>query len=131
MKLTNQKRLKTASAFMLVACIIITGVRVPMAAADIVTSTQLAEQTQISEQRDRVNSLLARTDVMAQLSQLGVNPTDLKQRVDVLTDQEVRELQQRIDELPAGGSILGVAIGLIVIFLLLDMAGATDVFPDV
>jgi len=40
-------------------------------------------------------------------------------------------MQQQIDSMPAGEGVLGLVIALLVIFMLLDIAGVTDIFPAI
>ncbi|MCB1672106.1 MAG: PA2779 family protein [Gammaproteobacteria bacterium] len=128
---TTAKHCKRFLVMLLVSCLFSANLYAPMASAEPVTTAQLAQQDDLTTQRDQIKAFLAREEVRQQLLDQGVPATQIEQRVNAMTDQEVRGLYQRIDDLPAGGSILGIALGLIVIFILLDMAGATDVFPDV
>ena len=50
-----------------------------------------------------MKDLIARPEVARKLEALGVLPKDAQDRVDALTDEEVRALAARIDALPAGG----------------------------
>jgi hypothetical protein len=57
-----------------------------------------------STQADRVavQAALNRADVATQLKALGVDPVAAKERVSVMTDDEVRSLAGQLDTLPAG-----------------------------
>lgn len=101
------------------------------AMADIVSTNQIATEQRTEIQRDAVRGFLDRSDVQAQLVARGVDATDALQRVDSLTASELATLAEQIDTLPAGEGALGFVIGLIVIFMLLDIAGVTDVFPAI
>jgi hypothetical protein len=80
--------------------------------------------------RDRIASFLDREDVRFQLQAQGVNPADVKARVAALTDEEVAQLAQRIDALPAGGAdVLGVILIVFLVLLLTDILGFTKIFP--
>lgn len=120
---------KFVSTFVLVAFSLV-GVQMP-AMADIVSTEQIATEQRNEVQRDTVRSFLDRSDVQAQLEARGVDAADALQRVDSLTDAEIATLAEQIDTLPAGEGLLGLVIGLIVIFMLLDIAGVTDVFPAI
>lgn len=99
--------------------------------ADIVSTEQIAFEQRTDTQREMVKSFLDRGDVQAQLVARGVDAHDALQRVDSLTATELAELSEQIDNLPAGEGAIGFVIGLIVIFMLLDIAGVTDVFPAI
>ncbi len=79
--------------------------------------------------RARVNSWLARAEVRAALVQNGVDPAQVEQRVAAMTDREAADLAGRIDQLPAGGDVLGILFAVFVILLVTDILGLTKVFP--
>lgn len=81
------------------------------------------------EHRETVRQFLDRNDVVAQLEALGVTPEAAKLQVAMLTDEQVTELAQKIDSLPAGGDILGVALFVFLVLLFTDIFGVTKVFP--
>ena len=56
----------------------------------------------------------------------GVEQPLAVERVAALTDDQVNQVYQRIDEQPAGGNIL---VTILVVLLITDLVGATDVFP--
>ena len=120
---------KQAASLMLAASLL--GAQsVPVQAAMIGTAHVIAaEQGRLD--RDRLMSLLERQDLQRQLATLGVDVQDARQRVASLTDAEVAQISQRLDELPAGGDVLGVILLLFIIFIITDALGATDIFPFV
>jgi hypothetical protein len=87
------------------------------------------------EARDHVNSILAREDVRAAFIAQGINPLEAKERVDALSNAEIFNLADQIDQLPAGGStletILIIALIVFLVLLFTDLMGWTDVFPFV
>ena len=79
----------------------------------------------------RINSVLMRDDVRGQLEMLGVSPADAMDRVAALTDAELAQLDAELEELPAGGSLLGVLGVVLVVLLVLELLGVTNVFTGV
>ena len=63
------------------------------------------------------------------LGDYGISKDQVSQRLDRLTDKELQQLAQKADELPAGQGVVGVILAIILILVLLDLLGATDVFP--
>ena len=61
-----------------------------------------------------------------QLIEGGVEHSLAIERVAALTDDQVNQVFQRIDEHPAGGNVL---LALLVIVLITDIIGVTDIFP--
>ncbi len=108
----------------LIVCMAGFGVPLP-ASAGIVTTDQVAA----SAQRERVRAFLDRQEVRAKLESLGVDANAAKARVDALTDQEANDLAARIDQLPAGGDVLGLIFAVFIILLITDILGLTKVFP--
>jgi hypothetical protein len=75
-----------------------------------------------SAERERVKELVSRPEVARKLEALGVLPKDAAQRVDALTEEEVRSLAARIDALPAGGLSDQEWLLVIIVILLLVIA---------
>lgn len=101
-------------------------------AAMIDTQTALrAEQGQGLHDRERVISALHREDVRHYLIKQGVDPTVVEQRVQALTDDEASAIAQRLDQLPAGGDVVGAIVFVFLVLLVTDILGFTDVFPFV
>lgn len=99
--------------------------------AGMVTNSELGAAAQVAIQKDEIRSLVAREDVRSHLEQNGVNPEDVDARIDAMTDSEVQAMHAQLDSLPAGEGFLGTVIAIIVIFMLLDIAGVTDIFPRI
>ena len=84
--------------------------------------------------RDYLNTLLAREDIQAALISQGIDLQEAQTRIDSLSDAEVNDIVNKLDQLPAGGvlgTILIIAFLVFVILLLTDIAGYTDIFPFV
>jgi len=103
--------------------------------AALVPTEATVEARSAREARDLINSLLSREEVQKQLKLHGIDPLEAKARVDSLSDAEAVDVAKRIDQLPAGGSTVGIIVGaILIIFLVLlitDLLGLTDVFPFV
>ena len=112
-------------ASLLVVSIIGLGLPPPSQAAIVATDAALA-----AAQRDRVATLLDRSEVRAQLEAHGVRPADVQTRVAALTDDEVAQLAGQLDRLPAGGEgIIGALVIVFLVLLITDLLGLTKVFP--
>ncbi|MGA0025573.1 MAG: PA2779 family protein [Burkholderiales bacterium] len=111
-------------ARLLILCTLGLGLPLP-ASAGIVTTDQITA----SAERDRVRDFMVREDVRAQMESLGVDANSVRDRVDAMTDEEVGKLAGRIDQMPAGGGIIGVLFAVFIILLVTDILGLTKVFP--
>jgi hypothetical protein len=90
--------------------------------AGMVTTDQLATQNQADAEKARVQAFMDRADVKVRLQALGVNELSAKDRVAAMTDPEVHAMAQKIDSMPAGGTLSDrdlVLILLVVLLLLL------------
>ncbi|MEO1767257.1 PA2779 family protein [Thiobacter aerophilum] len=96
------------------------------AQAGMVGTEQLARA---NGERERVLSLLERADVRAGLEARGVDVAEAKKRVAALTDEEVAQIAGKLDEVPAGGDVLGVIVFIFLVLLVTDILGFTKVFP--
>lgn len=127
--------LRRALAVSLAILMAVTTLPMGLAQAKMVTTDQVIEQSSPSDDRERVRDFLAREDVQDQLALLGVDPDEAASRVDSLSDEEIRQIAGKMDELPAGEGGLGIVVGaILIIFLVLlitDLLGLTDVFPFV
>jgi hypothetical protein len=103
--------------------------------AGMIGTETVLDATRSQEARDYLNRILAREDVRASLVAQGIDPPEAQARVDSLSDAEAVSLADQIEELPAGGSALGIIVGaLLIVFIVLlitDIMGYTDVFPFV
>ena len=84
--------------------------------------------------RDYLNGLLAREDFQAALISQGIDPQEAQARIDSLSDAEVNDIVNKLDQPPAGGFLgtLLIVVALVFIILLFtDIAGYTDIFPFV
>lgn len=99
----------------------------PVQAGMIGTPDTLA-QAQSQEQRASLNALLQRTDVSEKLLAAGVQPSEIQARIDALSDQEVATLAAHFEQLPAGGDAVTILGVIVVVLIITDLMGYTDVF---
>ncbi|MEQ8354408.1 MAG: PA2779 family protein [Kiloniellaceae bacterium] len=104
----------------------------PAQAALVSTDDVIMGEESLVTDRERLNTLMQREDVRQELRRQGVDPDEAAARVAALSDTEVAELTQRIDELPAGQSALGIVVGaavlIFVVLLITDILCVTSVF---
>ena len=129
-----RKAVKPVS-ILLAMCMMLLSLPHKTAFAGIIGTETVLDATRGQEARDYLNRILAREDVRASLVAQGIDPLEAKARVESLSDAEVVSLADQIEELPAGGSALGIIVGtLLIVFLVLlitDILGYTDIFPFV
>lgn len=114
---------------MVIVSMLAMGLPVQSANAGIVATDQALSHELAGQDRTRINAFLDRDDVLAQLQQQGVTAGEAKARVNALTDEEAHKIAGKLDQLPAGGDILGLLFTIFIVLLVTDILGLTKVFP--
>jgi hypothetical protein len=100
--------------------------------AAMIETEAVMSNLEVQADRAKVRAFMERRDVADILVARGIDPLEARARVDSLSDAEVQTIAAKIDELPAGGSILGSLIVIIIVaflvLLITDMLGFTDIF---
>lgn len=97
--------------------------------AGMVKTGQAVSHELAGQDRARINAFIDREDVLAQLQKQGVTAGEAKARVYALTDEEAHRIAGKLDQLPAGGDILGLLFTVFIVLLVTDILGLTKVFP--
>jgi len=121
--------MKTASrSLALFACLSLFTVTLPLPARAALIGTDQVLHADTAA-RAHVQAWLARAQVQKALIDNGVDPAQVNARVQAMTDREAADLAARIDQMPAGGDVLGILFAVFVILLVTDILGLTKVFP--
>lgn len=120
-------RLQRALMQLLVVCLA-AGTPLAPAYAGIVGTESAMALSERTEVLAKFNQVVMQDEVRSRLEALGVDPQAALDRASSLTTTELAELQARLDELPAGGSVLGVLGVVLVVLLVLELLGVTNVF---
>ncbi len=124
----NKRCMRVVSSI-LVASVLNLSLWVPGAQAGIIGSEQVISSQASQQDRERIRAMFDRADVRAQLEARGVDADTAKARVDALTDSEVASITGQMDNLPAGGDIIGTLVFIFLVLLVTDILGFTKVFP--
>ena len=103
----------------------------PFVYADMVSTEQLVAQAQVDSKRAEIFTMLEREEIRARVVDMGVDLTDAQNRINSMTDSELNQVYANLNTLPADGDALGAVLTILLIFLILDLADVTDVFPGV
>ena len=122
----NSRFLRLTSRFALAIMLLVT-LPLQTAQAGLVTTGDIVHQQ--ADDRQRVAEFIDRAEVRAALEARGVDVNEAKKRVAALTDEEVARIAGKLDEVPAGGDVLGVIVFLFLVLLVTDILGFTKVFP--
>jgi hypothetical protein len=80
---------------------------------------------------DTVAEALAREEVRIALKRHGVDPALAAERVAALNDQELMALADHLEELPAGGSVVGTVGIVAIVLVVLELLGVIDIFKKI
>lgn len=105
-------------AFLMITLTILLSVPPQSAVAALVETEIMLDMSRSLEARETVRQFMAREDVRSAIVSQGVDPLEANARLDSLTDAEVIQLADQIEQLPAGGDFLGFVIAVLVIVIL-------------
>ena len=129
-----RKKIGFISLFMATLMLLIATPYQPLLAAMVPTEA-IIYKNNAQDARDHLKTLISRNDIKNALISQGIDPDEAKARVDSLSDSEVIEVGDKIEQLPTGGGVFGALIGaaliVFLVLLLTDILGYTDVFPFV
>jgi len=113
-------------------CLSLAGLGIPMSAdAGIIGTDEYLALQDRAIRIERINGTLMQDRVREQLTSLGVDPERAQQRVATLSGADLMALDGRLQDLPAGGDILGLVVAAFLVILILELAGVTDLFPTI
>jgi hypothetical protein len=101
------------------------------ARAAMVDNERIIGERQGTLDRTTILNVLDRQDTLQQLQNWGVDPQQARARVNDLTQDELAAINRQLDDLRAGGDILGILLVIFIVFIITDAVGATDIFPFV
>lgn len=99
------------------------------AQAAMISNDVVINHVQHSNAKAELIQTIKRSDVKQQLLNMGVKLENIESRINLMTHEEIAQLNQQIGELPAGGDVLGVILIIFIVFVITDIIGATDIFP--
>ena len=136
--MTIFRRICKVIALPLAAVMLLASVPLGAVQAGMVSTEDVIGTAQVEADREAVNAFLASEAVSEQLRALGIDPDEAARRASALSEDELRVIAGRINELPAGqdagstvAAIVGVALFIFLVLLITDLLGLTDVFPFV
>ena len=99
--------------------------------ASMLGTGSLIEAEQSVVDRERLLAQLERDEVRTQLQAMGVSAQAAAERVARMMDAEIRTLNGRLDVMPVGADALGVVLFIVLLLVITDALGITDIFPFV
>ena len=106
-------------------------VQVPVVNAAMIGTGEVIAEQQLQVDRQQLLGMLDDQAVKDKLIALGVDSSQVQDRINSLTAAELAQFNQQLEQAPAGGSVVGIIVLFLVIFIITDMLCATDVFTFV
>ena len=116
-------------AALLIASIL--GLSTLPALAAMVNTQDVLVQQQMMLDKEQVKALLDNDTVKEKMVSLGVQAEQVNARIDQMTPSELAQLNDQLQNMPAGADVLGLAVLIFIVFIITDAIGATDLFPFV
>jgi len=123
------RQIATPMVWLITVSLISLNLNLPNAHASIIGTGTVVSAEQLQQDRTQVREALERKEVRAQLVRLGVDPAQVQERVNALTDAEAQQLSRYFDDMPAGGNgLVGALVFVFVLLVFTDLLGLTSVF---
>jgi len=105
-------------AILMIVLTLLLSIPYQAAFAALVQTETMLDMSRGQEARETLKQFMARKDVRSAIVSQGVDPLEADARLNSLSDAEVIQLADQIDQLPAGGGVLGLLIAVLVIVIL-------------
>ena len=99
--------------------------------AGVISTQQYLTANDREATRARIDAVLAKEEVRSKLEHYGVDAAETEARLAALTDQELEQLATDLENMPAGGSVLGVIGVVFIVLLILELTGVIDIFSKI
>lgn len=101
------------------------------AQAAMLGNDRIISEQQIALDRAKILETFDQEFTRQQLETWGVSPEMARERINSLSGQELANINRQLNELKAGGNVLGILLIIFIVFIITDALGATDIFPFV
>ena len=127
--MTITKRVKSLAAMLVLAQLGVVA-EVPLAQASMVATGEVLQAQQQQVDREQLLKMLDDQGVQKKLQSMGVERSKVEQRIKSLSNEELAQFNQQLDQAPAGG-IIGIILLFLVIFVITVMLCITHIFTFV
>jgi cobalamin biosynthesis protein CobD/CbiB len=127
-----QKTVKPTSFFLAILFLLVS-TSYQSASAAMIGTEKLLQAEDLQEKRDHLHQLIAREEVKSALIAQGIDPLEAQLRLQSLTDEEIRLIADKLDDLSAGGGVVTFSLIIVAVIiatvLIFYFTSITDVFP--
>ena len=119
--------MRQISLFMILAMGLATTWSTTTVAGVVGTGEVLTEQ-RAEVDRQSLMSMLERQDVKEALSTMGVDQSELENRIQSLTPAELADFNNQLAEAPVGQGVVGVIVLFLLVLVVTDLLCATNIY---
>ena len=101
------------------------------ASAALVNTQEVLSNQQFLVDKQQMIELVNSDELKEQLKSYGITSEMAEERIKIMTPDELAAFNAALENDPAGGSLLGAAVLIFVVFIFTDMMCATDLFTFV
>lgn len=123
--------MRISKALIYVLMLSFTFVQTAPAIAGIVGTDRFLTEQIIQQDRDNLHSFMNRDEVRTLLQYNGLTVGQAQERVEALTDSEVSQLAQQFEQLPVAGDAAVFVLVIVLVVIILELAGITDIFTGI
>ncbi|MFR0690187.1 PA2779 family protein [Enterobacterales bacterium AE_CKDN230030158-1A_HGKHYDSX7] len=127
--MTITRRVRSLAAVLVFAQLGVVA-EVPLAQAAMVGTGEVLQAQQQQVDREQLLKMLDDQGVQKKLQSLGVERSKVEQRIKSLSNEELAQFNQQLDQAPAGG-IIGIILLFLLIFIITDLLCITHIFTFV
>lgn len=120
--------IKKFTSILLSVSMLLLSVQAGFVNAEMIGTQQALPSHSVQLSQQELVDVFQREDVQAQLTALGVDQDAALTRIQGMTEAELRQLNSRLDTLPAGSDVIGLAVLVLLILVFLDIFGVTNIF---
>ena len=126
----RKNRVEKSVSILMTAVLVMITVPLPSVFAAMVSTDRILLNRETRDASDQLRSFLDRKDVQFYLTTRGIDPAEAQARIDSLSDAEIRQIADKIEQLPAGGdfwgTVLFISIIAFLVLVVLELLGYTD-----
>lgn len=129
--MSQSKILQQNVARLLAMLMVVVSTLSTTAQAAMIPTQDLVTSESRESTRAQVLAILDQEEARDAMLTLGVDPADVEQRVGEMSTEELQAFNAQVEDMQAGGSVVGFVVLVFVVLIVLDLLGTTNIFPAI
>jgi hypothetical protein len=96
--------------------------------AGVVGTGEVLTEQRADVDRQSLMTMLDRQDVKDALSTMGVDESEVENRIQSLTPSELADFNDQLADAPVGQDVVGIIVLFLLVFIVTDLLCATNIF---